>query len=364
MSELQSQQDALDDTMLDVLYDEVPGADRAGSEAAMSAVFEKRERLESMRQLRGVLRETAAATDVEPVMSGMDALMAAARAQVADKVAHRAVQARAVAATERQPDELGFFAGMIRWFKHPAMATMALAAVVGVVFSIARLRGRSEAVQLTAPASAPAAPVATPPASAPEEKPAAKSDGDQAVVIGSLENSDKPASLPKPKSETVANEKSPAHVIDREQVANIPTKFVAKKADSAPALATKSARPSAGGLGNQEQQSATATTSYQASLDDTVGNRAGPAAGAAAQPAPITPQGSAAPTSTADATRASAPSATVEQLTAQARAAAKSGTCATVTSIAARVRALNPSYYQRSFIVDADIARCLAAGRN
>ena len=342
MSELQSQTTPLDDSMLELLYDEVPGAERADSEAAISAVFDKRERLESMRQLRGVLRETAAATDVEPAMAGMDALMAAARAQVADKVVQRADQARAVAATEREIDEGGFFARVMRWLKHPAMATMALAAIVGVVFSIARLRGRSDEVQLTAPAVQ-ATQSITP-----------KLD-ETGSSVGARDQA-----MPPPPASAPAAAATPAPAtqeIRGEYMTNLPSQGDSKKSGPAPTHASKAAQvaPSDKTI----TQGAAAPKSYQASLDEEVGggNRAAPAA--AAEQAEAPPQGSVAPVAAA---KPSPPSPTVEELTAQARAAAKDGKCATVTAIAARVRAMNSSYFRRSFVVDPDIAHCLATG--
>ena len=363
-----------DDALLRRLYDE-PAADDA--------------EVDSLRRVRSAVAEYARATDVEPPSRGLDELMAAARA----RVAHAAAAVAPVATP-------GFWARARAWFapiaRHPALASGAAVVLIGGLAGVLYLKAGVTGAEHEAPSVAYEQgslddKASTAPAVA-AVPPAAEAGSGQGLYVsldddrGETKAADEPAAGKRPDSKP-----------DRPAVrppADRAGGDVAKLDDRSRGLggggAATGDHEDVTGVGrggrytNEPAANGTAGTQKQLepAAPDPARVKQRPAAKDPA-PAPAAPgaddglaiasdgdedHDAAETTGTATAKGESArpPEAptqprgpSLDQLTRQARTAARSGDCGVVKTLARRVRAASADYYKRSFAPDADIKKCL-----
>lgn len=375
-----------DDALLRRLYDE-PDADGADGELARE--------VDSFKQLRSAVAEYARATEVEPPSRGVDELLAAARQRA---------PARPAAVVPVAAGGGGLWARLRAWLApiaaHPALASAAMVVVVAVVGGVLYVKGRGGVTE-----GAVGGETATP-AETRSQGSAAMDlhyKNDPGVVAGledqTLANPTPPQTptptvqpmTPPPEDPAVL--KTPPAQGAKPPVAH--ANGTAHKPSKSTATSPGAASASAGGDG----EGRTIEENYGGEASVAVGQGAVRTDGAEDDHAapvlePQTPPPSQAPTSSpppppptagavngrdtadevliagedpgADAgkTKSAEPpkrpaGPDVEQLTRQARTAAKSGDCGVVRAIAGKVKKANAVYYKQTFAVDATIKKCL-----
>jgi len=335
--------------LVDLLYGELAGEERAAAEAKVAADPELAGELERLRRVRATARMWAEATEAEPAR-GVDDLLAAARAQAPRKAA--------AARAEVKEESVGLWARFQRWMQ-PLVASPALSAALtlvlvgGAATAFYLTRGKLEVAEPMAPA--PAGARSTPPAPPAEPTMAEPTPPPPAAVTA-----------PEPAGEETKEAAAEGAVQRR-----APSKAGRPVADDGfgapPAPARPAKKPAS-------RAPAPRADEAPASADKAPAPPAPPAPPPAPAPAPApaaTPSEESAPAPAAprpESTRrqveqdASEADRRVEalKLTEQAREAADKGDCARVQAWGRRVRALDRAYYDQTFARDRRIAACLA----
>jgi hypothetical protein len=346
-----------DDALLRRLYDE-PDADGDAE-------------VESLRRLRGAVAEYARATELEPPSRGLDELMAAARA----RVAHAAPAVVPATST-------GFWARARAWFtpiaRHPALASAAAVVVIGGLAGVLYVKGitgaeRTASVEVPAEEAA-GARVAHEQAPTPATPATGSAQGMMVTLDDRVQDVPPPETAP---SDPVAVAKPDVKL--RRPTPRPPRDVAEKK--PARGEGTKGAGGggsvadgyAGGGDGVKQKPLEIAAPDPTPKRPGTATTTRDPAPPELAEPA-AEPQPNfgadgdhdasvdVETTAKGEAPRNADPQPrgpSLDQLTRQARTAAKSGDCAVVKNLARRVRSASPDYYKRSFATDADIKKCL-----
>jgi hypothetical protein len=350
-----------DQALLRRLYDE-PDADGADGELARE--------VESYQRVRGAIADYARATEVEPPSRGLDELLAAARQRAAARPA-------AVA-----PEPAGFWARLRAWLapitSHPALASAAMVVLVAGVAGVLYMKGKTP-VSETEVGGARSDHVAVGSAPAATET-APGRDRDHGMLAG-LDDGGQGSATEDNQAVEQSTDPKPA------TPETTPTKDKRRPAKR-PAPVNKETEGQGGGGGGGGE-----TSGEGASPTPPAGNIAvgpgkvvtergdGDESVPVTEPAvPVQPGVSTTKTTTLgagaaeDELRASrdelevTDSGTVvgkdavtsmEQLTRQARTAAKSGACGVVKKIGGKVKKSNATYYKQTFSADAAIKKCL-----
>jgi hypothetical protein len=362
-----------DDALLRRLYDE-PDADCDGELAR---------EVESYRRVRGAIADYARATEVEPPARGVDELLAAAR--------QRAVARPAAVA----PEAIGFWARLRAWLApiaaHPALASAAMVVLVAGVAGVLYVKGKTKVSesQVGAPAVE-----RTGAGSGPSTADHGPAQG-RGMVAGLDDGGQGSAAAP---NEALPREEGPHGGTETAET----TPKVTPTPSKPPKDKIKRPRPrpektaGAGGGGSLEGEGQgddfgadNVAIGEGRVVTDSAGNAAPviePSVPAAAPPGSL---GTNAPTSApsrdelliagenidaasdagADVGKSGGNKAPqkadeqngpkLDQLTRQARTAAKAGDCTVVKSIGGRVKKANAAYYKQTFATDATIKKCL-----
>ncbi len=339
--------------ILDALYRD---RDDAGLDLAQRAT------LGEWQAVRGLVRDArSGGFDVEPPAAGtrgsFESLMTAARAQ---------------AATARPGLWARWRAGLMAMLAHPAMAGAAALVVVGGAAGVLYLKGQRQVARPPAAEQRPAEPA--------PRLPSAITDGELGDVLGDRPTGDRPGPSARPDVGGSGATALPLVTEEGGRRERTPEKTPEKTIDGVHAGATLSpkVKPRSPALEDVTKGEPTATrpTEEEAptggvpqdlgfELDSTVTNTATPSPPMASPPPPPPPKPAApkkpAPAQIAvddDAPATRATRAQLQELTIQARAAAKAGDCATVAARSRQVGALDAAYHRDVFVRDPDIARC------
>jgi hypothetical protein len=351
-----------DDALLRRLYDE-PDADSADGELARE--------VESYKRVRSAIASYARATEVEPPARGVDELLAAARQ-------------RAPARTAVAPESPGWWARLRAWLApiaaHPALASAAMVVVVAAIGGVLYVKGKGQVAEPEVGAARPAEiKVDTPNADSITPSDPGIVAGLDDGHTGDKDVAERPqAQMTPPASETKDVQTKP------------PVKRPEPRPRKPPTTTGKEGETRYSGGGNAGEGEGTKVDSKTAGDvsvgpgrvkveggDDNSGlapvfeSTSGTAQAPTAPPPPPPPQ---APNSQAEATedgdqfagdyadektKSTSKGPDVQQLTRQARTAAKSGDCAVVKAIGGKVKKANASYYKQTFATDAAIKKCL-----
>jgi hypothetical protein len=374
-----------DDALLRRLYDE-PDADGADGELARE--------VESFQQLRGAVAEYARATEVEPPSRGVDELLAAARQRA---------PARPAAVVPVAAGGGGLWARLRAWLAplaaHPALASAAMVIVVAVVGGVLYVKGRGGVTEGSVGG---------------EQAPAETlSQGSATMTTTDKNDHGMVAGLDDTRQTETAPVQTPTPTPTVQQMTPPPEDPAVQKTppvhstkpggtshgngtSSKPGktVATSPGTASANGSGDGEGQSmqenyggadSVAVGQGAVRTDGAEDDHAAPVLETQVPAISRTPTSSPPPPTagvvgrdtadevfiagedpTADGGKTKSaeppkrPTGTdVEQLTRQARTAAKSGDCGVVKSIGGKVKKANATYYKQTFAVDATIKKCL-----
>jgi hypothetical protein len=364
--------DDRDDALLRRLYDE-PDADGASADAEV----------DSYRRMRGVFADYARATEIEPPSRGMDELLAAARSRT---------PARAAVA----PEVPGFWARVRAWLQpiaaHPAMASAAMVIVVAVIGGVLYVKGKANVADQE---------VASPPMRAQQDVGAAPVPGPAVAdpgVVARLEDGEETVlqenQTTAPGSGSAAAGNKPRRSAVREEATG-DGKLKVDEFKFGNGQGASKADPQPVGVGDgvivtegrdRGGEVAPTTLSTVRAGDDkepsTTTGTTGTTTGTAKKPtgtSPAPPPPALAPDSAEDADDARArpeppapePPAQkppgkdikrgpdLEQLTRQARTAARAGDCGVVKALGGKIRSANATFYKQTFATDPDIKKCL-----
>ena len=355
-----------DDALMRRLYDE-PDADGADGELARE--------VESFQRVRSAVAEYARATEVEPPSRGLDELLAAARQR-----------APARPAAVIPPSGVGLWARLRAWLApiaaHPALASAAMVVVVAVVGGVLWVKGRSGVTEgeVTRGTQTERKLGPTPPA-----------DTDPGMVA-QLEDQHAPESAPE---SAPVQQMTPPPVQPTRPTSGVKQPPSNGTATPAHKPTTKVAGTAPGRVGNGTGKGDTegptggkelsgtdsvavgqgVVVSDHIETDDAQRPGTEPAV-PTSPPPPAANMGGVAGTSsdevliagedagpndgkTKSTQPAKPPGTNLDQLTRQARTAAKSGDCGVVKSIGGRVKKANAAYYKTAFAADAMIKKCL-----
>lgn len=354
-----------DDALMRRLYDE-PDADGADGELARE--------VESFQRVRSAVAEYARATEVEPPSRGLDELLAAARQR-----------APARPAAVIPVSSVGLWARLRAWLApiaaHPALASAAMVVMVAVVGGVLWVKGRSGVTESEV-SRAPQATTET------RTEPTTTADKDHGIVA-QLDDEHSPESAPvqqmtpppeQPTKPPVGSKKPPANGT------TTPThKPTTKVAGTAPGSGNATGKGDtegpAGGGGKEYSGEDSVAVGQGIVVSDHAGENdqaESPVLAPSVQtsPPPTANTGGVSRTSgdevliagedpgpddgkTKSTQPAKRPTTDLDQLTRQARTAAKSGDCGVVKSIGGRVKKASAAYYKQAFAADAMIKKCL-----
>ena len=368
---------ARDAALLDALYveDHVLAAD------GQSRLDEGQQAtLEGWLAVRGVVSHArATGFDADPPAAGtrgsFEMLMTAARAQAA-------------------PPQRGAWARLLAWttplVAHPALAGAAALVVVGGAAGVLYMKGQGRVARPPAASMAPAGSSARPPALT-----SPGTEGELDAVLGARPPTDRPGPAAADRRPDLGEASggagvrpTPAIVEDRGRPARDPraprgntgsgNKALPKPPgtvtlERSPASGGPGGAPRAGGIRLEEglmneggadqgavvrQPTRPPATPAPAAPVDRDSAPTGPSTSAPPPPPPPPVASRPAQIAVDDEATPAARRVQARQLTDQARAAAKAGTCATVAARSRQVAALDPAYHRDVFVRDPDIARC------